>query len=65
QALEDALCLVFLETQYDDLAARLDQAKMIDVLRKTLRKMSAQAKSLALGMELSAGGRTLLEKALS
>ena len=28
QTLEDALCLVFLETQFDDLAARLDPEKL-------------------------------------
>ena len=65
QALEDALCLVFLETQFDDLAARLEENKMVDVLRKTLRKMSAQGKSVALGMKLSTSGRALLERALS
>ena len=40
QALEDALCLVFLETQAADLAARLDRAHMVDVLRKSMGKMS-------------------------
>lgn len=53
--LEDAICLVFLETQFREVAAKLDRAKMIDVLRKTMRKMSpagiAAAGSLALGAE--------------
>src|ERR1039458_6909416 len=40
QALEDALCLVFLETQCDDLASRLDRPHMVEVLRKSMVKMS-------------------------
>jgi hypothetical protein len=47
QAIEDALCLVFIETQYDELAARLDDDKMADVVDKTLKKMSDQGRALA------------------
>ncbi len=47
QALEDALCLVFLETQFDELAARLDPEKMDDVVDKTLAKMSDEGRRLA------------------
>jgi hypothetical protein len=47
QTLEDALCLVFLETQYREMAARLGTAKMEEVIGKTLRKMSAEGKQLA------------------
>jgi|SRR5687768_12721364 len=65
QALEDALCLVFLEMQFDQLAAKLDDAKMIEVLRKTLRKMSEPAKSAALRLPLTSEQRAQLEIALS
>jgi len=65
QALEDALCLVFLETQFHDLAARVDKPRMLDVLRKTLRKMSEPAKRLALTIEMPGRERTLVEEALS
>ena len=47
QALEDALCLVFIETQYDELAGRLDSAKMASVVAKTLAKMSDRGRALA------------------
>ena len=47
QTFEDALCLVFVEAQLDDLAARLDRPKMLDVVRKTLAKMSPEARALA------------------
>ena len=36
QTLEDALCLVFLETQFHDLAARLDLEKLDGVVVQTL-----------------------------
>jgi hypothetical protein len=47
QVLEDALCLVFIETQYDELAARLDGDKMDSVVEKTLAKMSDRGRTLA------------------
>jgi uncharacterized protein DUF4202 len=65
QMLEDALCLVFVETQMRDLAARVEAEKMVDVVKKTLVKMSDQAKALAADLELSAEDRELLERALS
>jgi len=52
QVLEDALCLVFVETQYRELAERLSEEKLLDVTAKTLRKMSARAKALALELPL-------------
>jgi len=52
QVLEDALCLVFLETQYREIAERLDDEKLLDVTAKTLRKMSERARTLALELPL-------------
>ena len=40
QTLEDALCLVFLETQFADVATRLEPATLANVIVKTARKMS-------------------------
>jgi hypothetical protein len=54
QVLEDALCLVFLETQYREIAERLPEEKLLDVTAKTLRKMSERAKALALELPLDA-----------
>ena len=64
QVLEDAMCLVFLETQLTDFAVRKDEAKVVDVLRKTAKKMSPEALALAGSLDLDEGGRTLLAKAL-
>jgi len=63
QALEDALCLVFLETQFQDLARKLDEPKMIDVLRKTMKKMSPQGIQFALELGLEPPQRSLLLRA--
>jgi len=65
QALEDALCLVFLETQLASTAAKLDdREKTIDVLQRTAVKMSAEAISLAGDLPLQSDERALLETAL-
>ncbi len=53
-ALEDALCLVFLETQFDETLAKTGDEKMIEILQKTWRKMSPKAREIALGMKLPA-----------
>ena len=53
QVFEDALCLVFLETQLEEIAAKLDAQKLEDVMRKTLRKMSAVASGHARRLPLS------------
>ena len=55
QVLEDALCLVFIETQFGELAAKLERPKMVDVVRKTLKKMSAEGQAMALSLDMPAG----------
>jgi len=65
QILEDALCLVFLETQLHDLGAQLDDEKLLGVLRKTLRKMSPDAIQRAGELPLDAAGRALLQRAIA
>jgi hypothetical protein len=64
QALEDALCLVFIQTQFAELAEKLDRPKMVDVVRKTLVKMSEAGRTLALSLELPAEDRALIEEAI-
>ena len=66
QVHEDALCLVFLETQFDALAAQLaDDDKMIDILRKTAKKMSPEGLAAAGELPLSAEGADLLTRAMA
>jgi hypothetical protein len=64
QTLEDALCLVFLETQLGDIAGRLDRERMIEVLRRTWRKMSAHGRDAALALALPEPDRALVREAL-
>lgn len=66
QVHEDALCLVFLETQFDALAAQLaDDDKMVEILRKTAKKMSPEGLEAAGALPLSAEGAALLGRALA
>lgn len=65
QTHEDALCLVFLETQLAETADRLGDDKIVEVIRKTAAKMSPQAVELAADLPLPAESRRLLERALA
>jgi len=66
QTHEDALCLVFLETQFDELAGLLDDDdKMVDILRKTAAKMSPAGLEAAQGLAYSPDGAALLQRALA
>jgi hypothetical protein len=64
QTMEDALCLVFLEFQYDDLIKKQPAEKMIEILQKTWGKMSAKGREVALSLTYSDAGQQLLGKAL-
>jgi predicted Zn-dependent protease len=65
QVHEDALCLVFLETQLDELAGKLGDDKTIDVLQKTAKKMSPAGLRAALGLRFAPDAAALLERALA
>jgi Domain of unknown function (DUF4202) len=65
QALEDAMCLVFLETQLDDVAGHLTRDRMIEVIRKTMVKMSPAGIALAGTIPLSEHGQDLVAAASS
>lgn len=65
QVHEDALCLVFLQTQFDELIERLGDDKTVDVLRKTARKMSPAGLAAAQGLDYSPAAAALLGRALA
>lgn len=65
QVHEDALCLVFLQTQLVEVAEQLGEDKTIEVLRKTARKMSPQGLAAAGELALADEGRDLLVRALA
>ena len=63
QTHEDALCLVFLETQFDELADKLGDDHMAEVLAKTLAKMSPAGRAVAVELPMSSRAETLLHLA--
>ncbi len=64
QAHEDALCLVFLESQFDETTSLVGDEKMVTVLARTLRKMSPAAAELASTVPLSETSKALLARAV-
>lgn len=65
RVLEDALCLVFLEFQFADLAAKTAEDKMINALRKSWNKMTPAGREQALKLNYGPREKALLERALS
>jgi len=67
QALEDAACLVFLESEISAFAAQhaeYPREKFIDILQKTWRKMSSGAQQAALTLALPPGIAELVRDAV-
>jgi len=67
QALEDAACLVFLDTEISGFAtqhAEYPREKYIDIIRKTWRKMSPRAQELALTIALPPAVAALVQEAI-
>lgn len=65
QAVEDAACLVFIETQLADIATKLDHDHVIDVIRKTAKKMSPEALAAVAQLPLGEVETSLLAAALA
>lgn len=62
---EDALCLVFLETQLGPVARRLGAEPTVEVLVRTMSKMSDAGRARALALDLDDAERVLVEEAAS
>ena len=65
QAVEDAACLVFIETQLADVTTKLEYDHLLDVIRKTARKMSPAALAAVAQIPLGAPEQQLLVAALT
>lgn len=68
QALENVVAVVFLEhyfAEFDAEHSDYDDAKMIDIIGKTLRKMSPKGHAAAMALPLSDRTRKLVEAALA
>jgi hypothetical protein len=64
RTLEDALCLVFLEYQFADLATRFDEAKMLNAVQKTWIKISPRGREEALKIPMGERALHLVARAL-
>jgi hypothetical protein len=65
RVLEDALCLVFLEFQFAELAAKTTDDKMINALQKSWEKMTPAARERAMKLNFGPREKALLERALA
>jgi len=65
QMIEDVACLVFLEHYFLPFAAGQDEAKLIDIVQKTWKKMSGPARAAALQLPFPDDVRALLGQALA
>src|SRR5690606_33050606 len=64
QILEDVVCLVFIKYYFDEFLTKHDEAKLIDIVKKTWNKMSEKGHQEALSMELSENASAIVNKAL-
>lgn len=64
QTMEDALCLSFLEHELESFAGQHPDAKVVDILAKSWRKMSERARQVALTLPLSEHAGALVKQAL-
>ena len=65
RVLENALCLVFLEFQLTELAAKTADDKLINALQKSWHKMTPAAHAHALSLHYGAKEKSLIERALA
>lgn len=65
QTLEDVICLVFLQFYFEDFAAKHDDEKIVDIIRKTWAKMSPDGHQAALKLQLPPKTLSLVKQALS
>ncbi len=64
RVLEDALCLVFLQFQFAELAAKTEESKVINALQKSWHKMTEAGRAEALELDYGPREKTLLSRAL-
>jgi hypothetical protein len=65
QLLEDVVCLVFLENYFADFAKDHDEAKLVDIVRKTWKKMSPQGHATAMTLALDDDSKRIVGLALA
>jgi hypothetical protein len=63
QLLEDVICLVFIEYYLEDFASQHEEDKVIDIIRKTMKKMTPRAIEAVSQLPLSTQVGALIGKA--
>ena len=63
QVLEDVICLVFIEYYLDEFASKHEDDKVVDILRKTMKKMSSKGIEEAGKISVSARIQGLIQQA--
>jgi hypothetical protein len=64
-AMEDALCLSFLEHEFAEFAEKHPDEKVVDIVQKTWRKMTPRGHDLALQLPLNGRALELVKRALN
>jgi hypothetical protein len=64
QVMENALCLVFLQFQYEDFYPKHEPEKLINILKRSLLKMDAHGHKFALSLSYSDKGLYYINEAL-
>ena len=64
QRLEDVACLVFLEYYFEGFAKEQDRDSMVNILRRTWKRMSEAGRQAALSIDYSPGCAVLIQSAL-
>lgn len=64
QVMENALCLVFLQYQYEDFHPGYEEEKVVNILRKSLLKMDGNGHAFALKLNFSEKGLYYVKEAL-
>ena len=64
QLMEDVICLVFLEHYFHDFAQKHEEEKVISIVQKTWKKMTAKAHDAALRLDYTSEDLAVIEKAL-
>lgn len=64
QTLEDVICLVFLQFYFEPFSQKYEEEKLIDIVKKTWRKMSDKGHEAALKLNYSRESLELIKKAI-
>lgn len=65
QTMEDALCLSFLEFEFEEFCTKYPPEKVLEVVQKTWKKMSSRAHQAALHLPLSPASLAVVTRALA